>query len=1061
MTTKSYSQSAECPTVGDPPNSYYLINNNFQQSGPMYVKIYFHVFQNDDGSGGLTAAEIEQAKTILNNAYNVHNIYFIYDCNIDFIKNSFLYNNGLASAPVGNMVDEYEPNACITWNQNYKSDALNIYLVNPFGNPTGPRGMADGIPGTRCIIAGSTSGIKNALSSTLPHEVGHCLGLLHTYTGQRKNPKGLCPQINDYGYDCEANLILFPNTNAESSDQCNTTGDKICDTPPDYSEFGSHNTNCNLGAYYPSYPFSSFCSGITNCYPGIGFSSSDMVSIRTADCQIFNPNLTNFMTTASTTSCRTNFTAGQGAVMQNFINSHPALASVKRTADDYANAVNCPCSSEDIHIYNAQTYNTNQIIPGNIYVHAGGNLVITAQLGFTESKGIIVERGGKLWLTGPTAKLTAACNYKWWNGIEVEGNNAIAQPDDYQSATSASDAGIVYISNNATIEKAQIGISTVRHNERWNEAYWGGLVQVKDCKFLYNRKAIAFMRYRPGINGTNKSSIVNVDMDGTSANSSTTEGVTIWSSDGITYERNRLVNFDKMGLIIVDGYISVRNENLFKDSGRGVSCQATAPLNSAIKIGYKNSGIHRNYFTNTTTAIECYGANGLYSGQLEIYENEISGGNVGMNLQGDNDYKIGYNHLTNQTYGIASVNSGGYSNLTHCNTLQNNLYGLLYNGNNSLTQFKYNDLLESSGNEVLVFSLTNTPTELRNNQGIAGDPAENCFGTAEQTNQIATFGSTVHFDYYVPIDITMSCQIGGAIPFCNLSDGCQSPNNYSKIQTFNPYSKDQDCANLLNTAAVPYTYAQYIHFDSLAQYYQAACTNNPAACVQAKLYQSLREAAMRDVLRGYLSTNDWTSAQNLLISANFEAAKHTLYGLYFRNRDWSSALAVLNQLPSTNAEQRQFKATQLIAVEYAQAPQYFWLTGTKDSLLHAIANDEWPAAAHAKSLLYLIKGETFDFSVPILPRSSERKFAEQQSSDSAFKVYPNPVEHSLNIESTKSKVLIDEIQLSSLQGQIIKTLRVDAEKTMLDVSNMNAGMYLLKVQLADATTGVRIIQVIH
>ncbi|GAB1398069.1 hypothetical protein MASR1M65_28490 [Saprospiraceae bacterium] len=74
-------------------------------------------------------------------------------------------------------------------------------------------------------------------------------------------------------------------------------------------------------------------------------------------------------------------------------------------------------------------------------------------------------------------------------------------------------------------------------------------------------------------------------------------------------------------------------------------------------------------------------------------------------------------------------------------------------------------------------------------------------------------------------------------------------------------------------------------------------------------------------------------------------------------RDWTSAAGMLSTLSEGTEAQRQFVATQRIALEYAMNPSNLYLSATKDSLLHAIAADEWPAAAYAKSLLYLIKGE--------------------------------------------------------------------------------------------------------
>ncbi|HQN57902.1 MAG TPA: hypothetical protein PLR24_11735, partial [Saprospiraceae bacterium] len=371
------------------------------EPAPVYVKVYFHVFQEDDGSGGLTASDIETAKSNLNAAYNPHGIYFIYHCDIDFIKNSDLYHNGFARKPIGNGYDRYLYRICEVFNMNRQSDGINVYFIKPTGTLE-VAGVAENIPATACIVGGEHKSTPLALTSTLVHEVGHCLGMLHTHAGSGNNPKGPCPLKPDYFYDCEGNFHLIEYIAAEDSDNCHTAGDKICDTPPDHYKFGDLPSKCQIENNYPKVFLKDACPGLIECYAdqGIGFTAQNWadtlanpfkIEILTPECQKYNPDLTNYMTTGNTKSCRDHFTTQQGMVMKNFINTHPVLASVRRTADDYANATNCPCSSQDIHIYDQQSYAADQIINGNVYIHAGGNLTIAAKIQFPEGTGIIVE----------------------------------------------------------------------------------------------------------------------------------------------------------------------------------------------------------------------------------------------------------------------------------------------------------------------------------------------------------------------------------------------------------------------------------------------------------------------------------------------------------------------------------------------------------------------------------------------------------------------------------------------------------------------------------------------
>lgn len=739
--------------------------------------------------------------------------------------------------------------------------------------------------------------------------------------------------------------------------------------------------------------------------------------------------------------------------------------SVLATSKDYFLITNCTensCFLDDIHIYNKQIFNSNQEIQANIYVHNGGDLTVAATLSFSESHGIIVERGGKLNLD--FGKLTTAPNAKWWNGIEVEGNNTINQPDDYLSVIDGNDAGIVFVRNNAIIENALIGISTIRHNERWNEAYWGGLIQIKDSYFKHNRKAVEFMRYRVGLNGINKSYITNAEFDGLSPNSSSTEGVTIWSSDGIKYERNRHYDLDKSGISIVDGWIKVVDSNNFEKNKAGVSCYATAPINSSVQVGLKKSGTSPNVFSHNQTAIECFGADGLSSGDVLIYSNEFFDGNYGINIQGNCKYIIGFNGFGDQTYGIGITNSGNEESLIHCNFFQNNIYSLMYQGNNSNSQFKYNSFYKITGNAILIYSNSNTPTSIKSNQGNEGDPAENCFALGENPiNQIYTYGPTVFFNYYTPTNYSTNyCLSGSAVPFCDLYNGCDIPNNYLKVKTVNLLPKNEDCDKLKSQKPPTFTLKQYQYFDSLFTLHcKQSFSVGPDFCPQVKEYAALREQAMRDVVRTYLAANNWPAIETLLNSANFEAAKLTLYGLYFRNRNWTSASTVLAALPSRTVAQRQFIATQSIALEYAKNPANLYLDPYKDSLLHAIATDEWPAAAYAKSLLYLIKGEMPRFKAPVLPREFNAINKLDNSLSEIAKVFPNPTSQSLNIEITEPELELVKIEILSLLGRKISEKEANSKTEIIDVSTIANGSYLLRIQLSNDSFVNKIFQIIH
>jgi len=166
-----------------------------QRNGIQYIGIVYHVIAKNDGSGATGLKPVFETQCELNNDFNKFGIGF-YIVNIDTIYNTTLWN--------------YQ-------NQNLGYQAFSQYNVNNVcnvyinGNLPGLCGFATfpntapkggGIfMATNCIGAGTT---------TLQHEMGHYLGLLHTFQGGDELVNG---------------------------SNCATAGDGFCDTPADIIDY--------------------------------------------------------------------------------------------------------------------------------------------------------------------------------------------------------------------------------------------------------------------------------------------------------------------------------------------------------------------------------------------------------------------------------------------------------------------------------------------------------------------------------------------------------------------------------------------------------------------------------------------------------------------------------------------------------------------------------------------------------------------------------------------------------------------------------------------------------
>ena len=272
------------------------------------------------------------------------------------------------------------------------------------------------------------------LSSNVAHEMGHCFGLFHTH-------HGTCPEG---GFDCSGNPTEIGNPG---------TGDYVDDTPVDPA--GEVDENC----VYQNIPA---------CDPYGG---------------AYDPYTDNIMSYYYH-ACRLVFTIGQNTRMLNLMPSSVI----------HDQAGGCCGDNIDIHLYTDTDYDSDKEIPGNIFVHEGAQLTVTAKLQFGENKSLVVLQGGKLVVDG--GHLTKCPDAENWDGIVVEGYSNQLQPDVLSPASSGQ-SGIVHIKNNSLIEWAKIGIYTNYYDwgGYWTDQKWGGLVVCENSAFINNKRAVAFMKY--------------------------------------------------------------------------------------------------------------------------------------------------------------------------------------------------------------------------------------------------------------------------------------------------------------------------------------------------------------------------------------------------------------------------------------------------------------------------------------------------------------------------------------------------------------------------------------
>lgn len=206
------------------------VSRSYGDSLSYYLKVYFHVIRQTNGTGGQSYSNVTEAYNILNNDFNQHRIFFLWNGSVDYINASSFYDE--ASSGI--------------FLQNNHQDGIDIYLFPDSNNEC--MGLANGVGvSSELLVSGIywKSPYPSLITShVVSHEMGHVLNLFHTHHGTYIYERG--------ANDC-AELV-----NGSNSITC---GDFITDTPADpYLGFNvdpvtftwnSSGIDANGDAYHP------------------------------------------------------------------------------------------------------------------------------------------------------------------------------------------------------------------------------------------------------------------------------------------------------------------------------------------------------------------------------------------------------------------------------------------------------------------------------------------------------------------------------------------------------------------------------------------------------------------------------------------------------------------------------------------------------------------------------------------------------------------------------------------------------------------------------------------
>lgn len=689
----------------------------------------------------------------------------------------------------------------------------------------------------------------------------------------------------------------------------------------------------------------------------------------------------------------------------------------------------CEPNNDPIEISVNTLWDKLKIITQPIRILTGATLTITCEARFSPTAYIEVRRGARLIVDG--GLLTNLCPSAW-PGIQVWGNPNLDQPDPLTNPGTAITAGIVRIVNGATIQHAGTAISTgawaLGGGAAWQNA--GGLIYAENSNFINNKRAVEFMSYK----FINKSKFINCLFTEPDAWVGNSVGVTIWDCNGIVFNRNRFQNLDVAGIYGIDFGAIIVDHNQFRNLPTGIESYNTQFYKGNLDIG--SEAFTANYFKNNRRHIFCSSTTGL--DRVNIINNDFFDAVMnGIILDGTSYYNIFKNRFMNTPLAISSNASGFDGNFIRCNGFQSHTNAISFSAYNEQTQYLDN-CIESTVN---IGTVLNGGAQIRDEQGSVVRPAGNCL---QPTLDILT-NNSIYFEYF--------CTPQPSVTHCNPTDfNCQRPTNNLSDGGTNNYntrngngSSSAACGSGGGDGLAPpiISIARNLETTALIAWQQ-----NPSDLSLKKVYNEMKlqtRNAIRNEVNIALSTYSYQDAINLLIPNYSDFELNLAFAIRIQQGNFTEAQNLLSIMPTNNQNEIWHKQIQSINLQRAQLGPNYILTNEQDQLLTQIMNSNSSERSFARSLLALLKGESYAFDVlptelPVEPRLKLQSKVENEY----FTLSPNPakdyIEVWININNK-----IKTLEMVTLTGTVIQKKAIKEKSSLkFEISNCKSGLYFIK-----------------
>ncbi len=194
----------------------------------VYIPVTFHLVAKANGSGRINEKLVLEQLCALNEDFEpVGFRFYLKDTKFSYVNNNVIYDQPF-NAESGIMQIARDNNA------------VNIWLVNNANQEDGTVGVTRGYYRAffDWIVLDKSFVSKNEIG--MPHEMAHFFSLAHPFLGWDSEPY----DPSKHGDPAPVRSPGGQFTELMDGSNCETAGDRVCDTPPDYN-FGFGASNCN------------------------------------------------------------------------------------------------------------------------------------------------------------------------------------------------------------------------------------------------------------------------------------------------------------------------------------------------------------------------------------------------------------------------------------------------------------------------------------------------------------------------------------------------------------------------------------------------------------------------------------------------------------------------------------------------------------------------------------------------------------------------------------------------------------------------------------------------